>query len=104
MAVSLSSLVFSLCNPTALRRSTRFAVRASSSTAPGIDFTSLESAIAKKDGDAVKDALDKLSELGWAKKWSSQPYVSRRTTSLRELTSLGIKNAENLAIPSARND
>ncbi|KAK3411583.1 hypothetical protein EUGRSUZ_I00323 [Eucalyptus grandis] len=75
-----------------------------SSAAPGVDLNALESAIAKKDSDAVKDALDQLSELGWAKKWGSQPYVSRRTTSLRELTTLGMKNAENLAIPSVRND
>ncbi|KAI3704318.1 hypothetical protein L1987_74535 [Smallanthus sonchifolius] len=74
----------------------------SSSAAP--DFTSLQSAIAKKDSDAVKEALNQLSESGWAKNWSSQPYVSRRTTSLRELTTLGMKNAENLAIPSVRND
>ncbi|KAI7989165.1 60S ribosomal protein L10a [Camellia lanceoleosa] len=58
----------------------------------------------KKDSDAVKEALDQLSEVGWANKWSSQPYVSRRMTSLRELTTLGIKNAENLAIPSVRNE
>ncbi|KAJ9541056.1 hypothetical protein OSB04_027562 [Centaurea solstitialis] len=58
----------------------------------------------QKDSDAVKEALNQLSEVGWAKKWSSQPYVSRRTTSLRELTTLGMKNAENLAIPSVRND
>ncbi|XP_010531414.1 PREDICTED: uncharacterized protein LOC104807722 [Tarenaya hassleriana] len=76
----------------------------SSPAAPGIDFTSLDSAINKKDSDGVKEALDRLSEAGWAKKWSSQPYLSRRTTSLRELTTLGIKNAENLAIPSVRND
>ncbi|KAG5015666.1 hypothetical protein JHK85_021802 [Glycine max] len=75
-----------------------------SSAAPGVDLNTLESAISKKDSDAVKEALNQLSEVGWAKKWSSQPYVSRRTTSLRELTSLGIKNAENLAIPSVRND
>ncbi|KAJ1398612.1 Peptidase M41-like [Sesbania bispinosa] len=75
-----------------------------SSAAPGVDLKTLESAIAKKDSNSVKEALDELSEVGWAKKWSSQPYVSRRTTSLRELTSLGIKNAENLAIPSVRND
>ncbi|KAI8540732.1 hypothetical protein RHMOL_Rhmol08G0008700 [Rhododendron molle] len=75
-----------------------------SSAAPGVDLTTLESAIAKKDSDAVKEALDQLTEVGWAKKWSSQPYVSRRMTSLRELTTLGIKNAENLAIPSVRND
>lgn len=82
-----------------------FTVFASSSaTSPAIDFSSLESALAKKDSDAVKEALDQLSEVGWAKRWSSQPYVSRRTTSLRELTSLGIKNAETLAIPSVRND
>lgn len=86
----------------------------------------------QKDSSGVKEALDQLSEEGWAKKWSSQPYMSRRTvyirsllpfifnevgveelmrlcffwyqTSLRELTNLGIKNAENLAIPSVRND
>ncbi|XP_058179485.1 uncharacterized protein LOC131298171 isoform X1 [Rhododendron vialii] len=75
-----------------------------SSAAPGVDLTTLESAIAKKDSDAVKEALDQLTKVGWAKKWSSQPYVSRRMTSLRELTTLGIKNAENLAIPSVRND
>ncbi|KAL2907223.1 EF-hand protein 5 [Bienertia sinuspersici] len=57
-----------------------------------------------KDTDAVKEALDQLREVGWAKRWSSQPYVSRRSASLRELTSLGIKNAENLAVPSVRND
>ncbi|XP_020206860.1 uncharacterized protein LOC109791905 [Cajanus cajan] len=81
----------------------KFTTRASSA-APGVDLKTLESAISKKDSDAVKEALNELSEVGWAKKWSSQPYVSRRTTSLRELTSLGIKNAENLAIPSVRND
>ncbi|XP_073014509.1 uncharacterized protein [Typha latifolia] len=76
----------------------------SSSAAPGIDLKDLEAAIEKKNSDAVKEALDQLAALGWAKQWSSQPYVSRRTTSLRELTTLGIKNAENLAIPSVRND
>ncbi|WJX47646.1 hypothetical protein P8452_34312 [Trifolium repens] len=81
----------------------KFTIRASS-VAPGVDLNSLDSAIAKKDSNAVKEALDQLSEIGWAKKWSSQPYVSRRTTSIRELTTLGIKNAENLAIPSVRND
>uniref|UniRef100_A0A453DA40 Peptidase M41 domain-containing protein n=1 Tax=Aegilops tauschii subsp. strangulata TaxID=200361 RepID=A0A453DA40_AEGTS len=64
----------------------------------------LGSAIDKKDSQEARQALDQLKELGWAKRWSSQPYMSRRTTSLRELTNLGIKNAENLAIPSVRND
>ncbi|CAK8578862.1 unnamed protein product [Lathyrus sativus] len=81
----------------------KFTTRASSA-APGVDLNTLDSAIAKKDSNAVKEALDQLNEIGWAKKWSSQPYVSRRTTSIRELTTLGIKNAENLAIPSVRND
>ncbi|KAK3143584.1 hypothetical protein QOZ80_4AG0302150 [Eleusine coracana subsp. coracana] len=80
------------------------AAAASSSAASGVDLKALESAIDKKSSDDVKQALDQLRELGWAKRWSSQPYVSRRTTSLRELTTLGIKNAENLAIPSVRND
>ncbi|KAK8931036.1 hypothetical protein KSP39_PZI016590 [Platanthera zijinensis] len=75
-----------------------------SSSAQGVVLEALQLAIAKKDSDAVKDALNQLNGVGWARKWSSQPYVSRRTTSLRELTSLGIKNAENLAIPSVRND
>ncbi|KAF5458064.1 hypothetical protein F2P56_022127 [Juglans regia] len=81
----------------------KFRIRASSA-APGVDLKTLESAIAKKDSTAVKEALDQLNEVGWAKRWSSQPYVSRRMTSLRELTTLGMKNAENLAIPSVRND
>ncbi|KVI08536.1 hypothetical protein Ccrd_013092 [Cynara cardunculus var. scolymus] len=91
--------------------SRNWGIRSSSAAPPDVDFTSLKSAIAKlqlnflqKDSDAVKEALNQLSEIGWAKKWSSQPYVSRRTTSLRELTTLGMKNAENLAIPSVRND
>ncbi|XP_022154135.1 uncharacterized protein LOC111021464 isoform X1 [Momordica charantia] len=75
-----------------------------SSAASTVDLTTLQSAVDKKDSNAVKEALDQLREVGWAKKWGSQPYVSRRTTSLRELTTLGIKNAENLAIPSVRND
>ncbi|GAV71426.1 hypothetical protein CFOL_v3_14920 [Cephalotus follicularis] len=83
---------------------TNLRIKASSAAAPGVDLNTLRSAIAKKDSDAVKDALNKLSQVGWAKRWSSQPYVSRRPTSLRELTTLGIKNAENLAIPSVRND
>ncbi|GMP32790.1 hypothetical protein CsSME_00006388 [Camellia sinensis var. sinensis] len=82
----------------------KWRIRASSAASSGVQFTTLESAIAEKDSDAVKEALDQLSEVGWANKWSSQPYVSRRMTSLRELTTLGIKNAENLAIPSVRND
>uniref|UniRef100_A0A453DA92 Uncharacterized protein n=1 Tax=Aegilops tauschii subsp. strangulata TaxID=200361 RepID=A0A453DA92_AEGTS len=68
------------------------------------DLKALGSAIDKKDSQEARQALDQLKELGWAKRWSSQPYMSRRTTSLRELTNLGIKNAENLAIPSVRND
>ncbi|PAN40355.1 hypothetical protein GQ55_7G302200 [Panicum hallii var. hallii] len=80
------------------------AAAASSSAASGVDLKALQAAIDKKSSDDVKQALDQLRELGWAKRWSSQPYVSRRTTSLRELTTLGIKNAENLAIPSVRND
>ncbi|CAN6229749.1 unnamed protein product [Urochloa humidicola] len=80
------------------------AAAASSSAASGVDLKALQAAIDKKSSDDVKQALDQLRELGWAKQWSSQPYVSRRTTSLRELTTLGIKNAENLAIPSVRND
>lgn len=77
---------------------------AASSAPPNVDLSPLDSAISQKDSDAVKEALDQLREAGWAKQWGSQPNISRRTTSLRELTTLGIKNAENLAIPSVRND
>ncbi|KAG6536809.1 hypothetical protein ZIOFF_001878 [Zingiber officinale] len=52
---------------------------ASSPAVPAeVDLTPLEVAIAKKDSKAVKETLDQLSQIGWAKKWSSQPYVSRR--------------------------
>ncbi|GMP32786.1 hypothetical protein CsSME_00006387 [Camellia sinensis var. sinensis] len=100
MSVSLSSA--SLYVPSTSSSSSSSST--SSTASSGVQFTTLESAIAKKDSDAVKKALDQLSEVGWANKWSSQPYVSCRMTSLRELTTLGIKNAENLAIPSVRND
>ncbi|XVF15074.1 hypothetical protein REPUB_Repub09cG0118000 [Reevesia pubescens] len=93
-----------LVSPRKLELQMQIRASSSSSAAPDIDLNTLESAISKKDSVAVKEALDQLSEIGWAKKWSSQPYVSRRTTSIRELTTLGLKNAENLAIPSVRND
>lgn len=38
----------------------------------------------QKDSEAVKEALNQLSEVGWATKWSSQPYVSCRTVSLNQ--------------------
>ena len=43
-------------------------------------FSSID--MLQKESDAVKEVLDQLSEVGWAKRWSSQPYVSRRTVSL----------------------
>ncbi|CAL2266388.1 unnamed protein product [Prunus armeniaca] len=109
LAMASLTLSLSLSKPASSSSSSshfhqQFRTRASSSAAPGVDLNTLQSAIAKKDSSAVKEALDQLSEVGWAKKWSSQPYVSRRTTSLRELTTLGIKNAETLAVPSVRND
>ncbi|ONI02017.1 hypothetical protein PRUPE_6G173100 [Prunus persica] len=110
-SLAMASLTLSLSKPASSSSSSssshfyrQFRTRASSSAAPGVELNTLQSAIAKKDSSAVKEALDQLSEVGWAKKWSSQPYVSRRTTSLRELTTLGIKNAETLAVPSVRND
>lgn len=39
------------------------------------------SCMVQKDSNDAKQALDQLKELGWAKRWSSQPYVSRRTVS-----------------------
>ncbi|KAJ9177685.1 hypothetical protein P3X46_012876 [Hevea brasiliensis] len=101
--VSLILMASSLSNPSFYYHHHSFRIRASSA-APRVDLNTLQSAISKKDSNAVKEALDQLKEDGWAQQWSSQPYVSRRTTSVRELTTLGIKNAENLAIPSVRND
>ncbi|KAH7430683.1 hypothetical protein KP509_08G009100 [Ceratopteris richardii] len=69
-----------------------------------VDFLPLQEALSKSDGDAVMKAMEQLRQAGWAKLWNSQPYVSRRTTFIRELTSLGIKNAEKLGIPSVRDD
>jgi len=47
------------------------------------ELTSMKTNVfVQKDSSAVKEALDQLSEIGWAKKWSSQPYVSRRTVSV----------------------
>ncbi|OEL22319.1 hypothetical protein BAE44_0016663 [Dichanthelium oligosanthes] len=98
------AIVAVLVAPTTAPRRCWRAEAASSSAASGVDLKALQVAIDKKSSNDVKQSLDQLRELGWAKRWSSQPYVSRRTTSLRELTTLGIKNAENLAIPSVRND
>ncbi|PIA47923.1 hypothetical protein AQUCO_01400492v1 [Aquilegia coerulea] len=109
MSVSVTSVV-SLSNSSSTEFQTRISENQknwrikASSAAQGVDLKALELAITKKDSDAVREALDQLNEIGWAKKWKSQPNVSRRTTFIRELTNLGIKNAENLAIPSVRND
>ncbi|XP_071707352.1 uncharacterized protein [Rutidosis leptorrhynchoides] len=104
MSSCVSVSLFSSVSRSTCKRTNLGGIRSSSAAPPNIDLTSLESAVAKKDSDAVKEALNQLSENGWAKKWSSQPYISRRSTSLRELTTLGLKNAENIAIPSVRND
>ncbi|KAM0871807.1 hypothetical protein ACQ4PT_039141 [Festuca glaucescens] len=126
----VAALVAPTANPLRLaggqryRSNWRVASASSSAAASRVDLKALGSAIDKNDSEEAKQALDQLKELGWAKRWSSQPYMSRRTvsaatvlrmhralqicrihsTSLRELTTLGIKNAENLAIPSVRND
>ncbi|KAK4371404.1 hypothetical protein RND71_010879 [Anisodus tanguticus] len=116
MSNSMSSLFTSLTTPSQFliqcsrplipssTNTAKWSIKIRASAAAGVDLTTLQTAISKRDSNAVKEALDQLVEVGWAKKWSSQPYVSRRTTSLRELTTLGIKNAESLAIPSVRND
>ncbi|CAN6567725.1 unnamed protein product [Malus baccata var. baccata] len=83
-AASASSLL--VASSTDFRRLQRLRISASSSAAPsGVDLNTLQSAIAKKDSSAVKEALDQL-------------------TSLMELTTVGIKNAETLAVASVRND
>lgn len=67
-------------------------------------FKTLETAVATKDGEAVKAELDNLTSQGATKLWSSMSNLSRRNTFMTELTRLGIKNAEELAVPSVRND
>ncbi|CAI5503570.1 unnamed protein product, partial [Closterium sp. Naga37s-1] len=57
-----------------------------------------------RDSEALKVALECLKEAGSVTAWGSYPNVARRTASVRELTQVGIKNAEKLAVPSVRND
>lgn len=97
-------LVAPIASSVVARRGCR-AGAASSSAASGVDLKALQASIDKvsgsvcleilefdevmhlswavlqKSSDDVKQALDQLRELGWAKRWSSQPYVSRRTVS-----------------------
>lgn len=79
-------------------------VESSTLTNDSVNLLPLQKAIEKKDGDAVKEAMNKLREAGWGTLWNSQPSVSRRSTFIRELTTLGIKNAEKLGAPSVRDD
>ncbi|CAI5524090.1 unnamed protein product [Closterium sp. Naga37s-1] len=58
----------------------------------------------QRDSEALKVALECLKEAGSVTAWGSYPNVARRTASVRELTQVGIKNAEKLAVPSVRND
>lgn len=94
-------------------RKARYIVVRATSTGEGVSspsssstdvFKSLEAVVVTKNGEAVKDELDKLMEQGQTKLWSSSANISRRNTFMTELTRLGIKNAEELAIPSVRND
>lgn len=67
-------------------------------------YKTLEDTLATKNASGVESELNKLREQGVAKLWSSTANLSRRNTFMTELTRLGIKNAEELAIPSTRND
>ena len=105
---------FKVSEDCAARRSVRYiVVRATAgegvasspaSTSTDSAFQTLEAALATKNGEAVKNELDKLMEQGKTKMWSSTANLSRRNTFMTELTRIGIKNAEELAIPSVRND
>ncbi|CAI5484878.1 unnamed protein product [Closterium sp. Yama58-4] len=64
----------------------------------------LKPALDKRDSEALKVALECLKEAGTVTAWGSYPNVARRTASVRELTQVGIKNAEKLAVSSVRND
>ena len=67
-------------------------------------YKTLEDTLATKNASGVESELNKLREQGITKLWSSTANLSRRNTFMTELTRLGIKNAEELAIPSTRND
>ncbi|KAL3689155.1 hypothetical protein R1sor_015464 [Riccia sorocarpa] len=92
--------------PLRCRANVRLIVRATAADNVGTQksFQSLSTAVETKDADNVRKVLDELKEAGLAKQWSASAGLSRRTTFIRELTTLGIKNAENLAVPSNRND
>eukprot|EP00898_Chlorokybus_atmophyticus_P004771 jgi/Chlat1/5295/Chrsp35S05196 len=62
------------------------------------------SAISEKDSEAAKAALSALKDAGAAKGWSSVPKLVRRAVNVNEITRMGVKNAESLAIPSERNN
>ena len=95
---------FKVSEDCSAKRARYIVVRATASTSADSGFQTLESALATKNAEAVKDELDKLLEQGETKLWSSTANLSRRNTFMNELTRLGIKNAEELAIPSVRND
>lgn len=76
----------------------------SSQTTSTDAYKVLDDVVATKDADALRSALDKLQEQGKTKLWSSTSSISRRNTFMTELTRLGIKNPEQLASPSVRND
>lgn len=84
--------------------SARCSSEASTETAPKTAASDLELALSNKDSSAVASALDAWKEQGKASQWNSYSSVSRRQTSLRELTQMGIKNADTLAAPSTRNE
>eukprot|EP00271_Cylindrocystis_brebissonii_P005113 TRINITY_DN17058_c0_g1_i1.p1 TRINITY_DN17058_c0_g1~~TRINITY_DN17058_c0_g1_i1.p1 ORF type:complete len:360 (-),score=57.72 TRINITY_DN17058_c0_g1_i1:555-1634(-) len=68
-------------------------------------LSKLSEATAQADSEAVRAVLDGIKEEGTGGKlWKCYPNITRRTTFIRELSSVGIKNAEELAIPSVRND
>lgn len=94
-------------------RRTAFVLRASAETGTqsAVDATSspegsasLRLALEKKEPVAVASALDAMKEAGTAKQWRSYSNVARRATSVRELSQMGIKNPDNLAVASTRNE
>ncbi|GJP29409.1 hypothetical protein CLOM_g16675 [Closterium sp. NIES-68] len=84
--------------------STASASGASAASTAGLIPIALKPALDKRDSEALKVALECLKEAGSVTAWGSYPNVARRTASVRELTQVGIKNAEKLAVPSVRND
>eukprot|EP00899_Mesostigma_viride_P010987 jgi/Mesvir1/19890/Mv13171-RA.1 len=70
----------------------------------GMALPELAKAVEEKDSDAVRAALGASKEKGELKLWARQPQLARRNVFVRELSMVGLKNPDKLAVPSVRDD